>query len=236
MLFRLLMLMLCFVSVGLQASEEPRAIIEPRENPQDTQSQEELAKRVDDEQGAAAELCLNNLLGQLQKETLANMMKLIDNRVVKYLYTRDWTGNYLQLWDGSLWNVDPCDAYIARSWYTTDRLYITTIDSDPYNQFYIFNIEDSSYVRANYYAPPYAYSPYLQYISSIDYYSGYVYLNDGTVWSVDSWDMQRLEGWLPGDVVISAVNNLSSYLYPYQLINLNVNTSYGKSVVRACFN
>jgi hypothetical protein len=92
------------------------------------------------------------------------------------------------------------------------------------------NLETGTSVDANLYLNPLYNGVFTRYILEIDRVLGRVYLNDGTYWDVDFWDYSRLDSWLRNDTVIIGVNNSSSILYPYTLINVNVNASYGKSV------
>lgn len=175
-------------------------------------------------------LNLNKTAAMVEKKAFGSNFIFIDARIPQYIFARDWTGLFVELSDRSIWNVDPFDDYIVRGWHPSDRIYLTPYESlfSSY-QFKMINIEDgtSALVNLN------TYPAFIRTIAHIDRYARSILLSDGTIWNVDTWDDSRLAYWYVNDTVIFGVNNWDSFFYPYVLINLNVNTPQGKSLVHA---
>lgn len=166
-----------------------------------------------------------------EKKRFGSFVYYLDYRVQNKIWTLDYNGSFIELWDGSVWTVIPEDRYLASHWFVTDRLYVVP----DFYQFKIVNMENGTYVHACMSANPLPNGVYTKKIVGIDYLFGRIILNDGTICQVDSWDYNRLENWLIYDTVIIGVNNWGSITYPYAIINANINTPSGKSVVYVKF-
>lgn len=134
-------------------------------------------------------------------------------------------GDTVELMDGSVWGVAPSDAYKTVYWSPTDLVIITPNHS--WFSAYAFRLTNQNTcesVEVNLHlgpiAPMYG-SYYTHWIVAIDYYHNFVYLEDGSIWNMSSFDSQVVNQWVTGDVVIIGVNDgwLSS-LKPNVLINV----------------
>ncbi len=136
------------------------------------------------------------------------------------------TGEVVELNDGSLWKVKPKDAPITLTWYDTDCIVIRPNKSILSSYTYkVWNCTTGQKVRANLLEGPYYDGFYTLWITGVDYFYNKVYLNDGSIWDMSSWDSDTVVFWFVGDTVIAGVNTdwLSKH-NPYMLINVNVNT------------
>lgn len=134
----------------------------------------------------------------------------------------------ISLEDGSLWVVPPSDVYITLSWLPSDLLVITPNHSwfSAYN-FKITNQNTGEAVLANLNLGPLYNGLYTRWIVAIDYYYNSVYLNDGSVWNMSSFDSDVVSKWLVNDTMIIGVNDgFFSYSNPNILINVNM-LNYG---------
>lgn len=190
------------------------------------------AEQCDEDLLAKIEVLENSLF--TEKKRFGSFVYYIDSRAQNKIWTLDYNGSFIELWDGSVWTINPQDRYISRNWYITDRLYVVPVDRHFY-QFKIVNMENGSYVYASMSANPLNNGVYTKKIIGIDRFFGRLILNDGTVCQVDTWDYSRVENWLIFDTIIVGINNWGSISYPYAIINTNINTPSGKSVVYVNF-
>lgn len=133
-------------------------------------------------------------------------------------------GDSVELEDGSVWTVYHGDMYKVQNWIATDVLVITPNHTwfSAYN-YKITNQSTGEAVVANMYLGPIYNSIYTHWILAIDYYYNNVYLEDGSVWSMSSFDSGTVSRWMVNDTVIIGVNDgwLSSSR-PNILINVNM--------------
>jgi hypothetical protein len=133
----------------------------------------------------------------------------------------------MELMDGSIWAINPNDAYKTMDWYTTD-LVVITLNHKWFSSydFRITNQTTGSSVQADLYLGPFdpAYgSPYTHWILGVDYYYNEVYLEDGSVWSMSGFDRSIVDNWIAGDTVIIGVNDgWLAGSNPNILINVNM--------------
>ncbi len=130
----------------------------------------------------------------------------------------------VELEDGSVWQVSPVDAAITRSWMPSDLVVITPNHSwfSSY-QFKITNQNTGQAVLANLTLGPIYNGLYTRWITAIDYYYSVVYLDDGSVWNMSTWDSGTVDKWEPNDTVIIGVSDgLFSSTHPNILINVNM--------------
>lgn len=138
-------------------------------------------------------------------------------------------GRTIELADGSIWAVNPSEAYITLGWlwqYNPDVMVITPNHS--YYSSYPFRLTNQvtgDSVAVDLDLGPIVSDPsgnsYARWIVDIDYYWDYVYLDDGSIWSMSSFDSSTIFNWRAGDIVIIGVNDgaLSSF-NPNILINI----------------
>lgn len=138
-----------------------------------------------------------------------------------------FSGQRVELMDGSLWQIAPSDAFIVVNWFATDLVVITPNHAwfSGYT-FCLTNQRSGESVSANLNLGPIdpAYgSLYTHWIVAIDDYYNRVYLEDGSIWSMSAFDSQIVSQWIVGDVVIIGVNDgwLSSS-NPNVLINVAI--------------
>lgn len=213
----------------LLANEE-RTVDEPIVN-----TQEMLTKiRAEQQDEALLSAIEFSYTSTLEKKNFGSYVYYVDKRIENKIWTHDTNGLFIELWDGSEWAIDPYYRHIACNWLLSDRLYIVPADTAHY-QFKLVNMEDGSTVFARMTANPIANGVYTRKIERVDRFFGRIILNDGTICNVDSWDYSRLDYWIRDDTVLIGVNNWGSVVYPYAIINANVNTPRGKSVVYVNF-
>lgn len=130
----------------------------------------------------------------------------------------------IELEDGSIWVYHPADAYVTVGWLPTDLIVITpnhTIFSS--YDYRLTNQNTGTSVAVNLSMGPIYNGPATHWIQAIDYYSNIVYLEDGTIWKMSSFDSGIVGQWVINDTVIIGVNDswLSSSR-PNILINVNM--------------
>lgn len=128
----------------------------------------------------------------------------------------------VELEDGSHWEVAPGDTYTLRNWRREDSLVITPNYSwlSSYD-YYITNKNTNTYVNANLFVGPLAFGPYSHWITEIDHFRGYIYLENQMVWCVNPQDSHIFKDWAPKDHVIFGLSD--SWISPFDHILINVN-------------
>jgi hypothetical protein len=128
----------------------------------------------------------------------------------------------IRLEDGSFWQVPYFDRWMISHWVMEHRLYIT---ANPYSSYHfkIVNVDTNESVEANCLQKADYMSPFTRIIE----YAAYdgIRLNDGTFWSIDSFESPFFSNWLEGDRVIVGVNTgFDGYFFPYIIYNYNTNS------------
>jgi hypothetical protein len=137
-----------------------------------------------------------------------------------FLWDVGCAGDWLQLEDGSTWTVAYDVRYEVALWWPDDVVYIAPSMGYSGYRYMIINETRGVYVYVNPKVKPHQYGAYTKYIVSIDYISGHVYLNDGTIWYISSIDLHLLSHWFVNDTVIIGVNSkVDNYSSPFILIN-----------------
>lgn len=138
-----------------------------------------------------------------------------------------YLGDSIELMDGSIWSVSPSEAHKTINWFPSDLVVVSPNSTwfSPYS-FRLTNQQTGESAAANLYLgpiDPLYNSTYTHWIIGIDYYYNYVYLEDGSRWSMSSIDSSVIDQWMINDVVIIGINTgfLSSY-NPNILINVNM--------------
>jgi hypothetical protein len=143
---------------------------------------------------------------------------------VHNIIAKAWDSSWLELEDGSTWNIVNSQRYIIQNWYTTDVLYLTQNSWLSAYKYVIVNDTLGTQVEVNQYTCAILGGAYTRYVTSIDYTYGIATLNDGTVWIINSSDMSYLQNWLPGDTVTLGINSgWFKSESPYILVNGKVN-------------
>lgn len=130
----------------------------------------------------------------------------------------------IELEDGSIWLFHPSDSYITASWFPTDLIVITPNHSIFSSYDYrLTNQNTGTSVVVNLSMGPIYNAPFTHWIQAIDYYNNTLYLDDGSIWNMSSFDNGIVGQWLLNDTVIIGVNDgwLSSGR-PNILINVNM--------------
>lgn len=137
-----------------------------------------------------------------------------------------FVNNIVEFEDGSQWSVRPDHAYVTLSWHPSDIVAITPNHSwfSSYN-YTLTNQNTGEAVNANLYLGPIYNGPFTHWIAAIDYYNNIIYLEDGSRWSMSSFDSSIVYSWVLNDTVIIGVNDgLFSSSRPNILINVNTLT------------
>lgn len=138
-------------------------------------------------------------------------------------------GGTIQLEDFSVWAVNPNDSYKVFNWLTSDQLIVRPNSwwcSASY-PFIIENVETGSTIEVSLftYLNPVYHTVYNHVITGYDDYQRMFWLEDGTAWSVDSWDYST--NWKIGHTVIIGINTgFGSSVNPNILINANLSPQY----------
>lgn len=137
-------------------------------------------------------------------------------------------GDTVELTDGSMWRIHPSDTYKTITWFATDVVVITPNHSlFSFYDYRLTNQNTGESVACDLHLgpidPSYG-SIYTHWITGIDYYRNVLYLEDGSVWSMSTFDRSVISNWVPNDVVIIGVNDgWFSSANPNILINVNMN-------------
>jgi hypothetical protein len=137
-------------------------------------------------------------------------------------------GEFVELKDGSIWQVSPVFRYLTTTWQRDQTIEIKKSDNvrHPY---VLHNIDNEQVVQADLKQPP---SPSGQKKSeSAEYYQGsftlsstseqgdVLYLDNGSAWKVAPMDMYRSRNWKVNDRI--KVQKGDNILYQYRLQNLD---------------
>lgn len=140
----------------------------------------------------------------------------------QYPYSHSFTGDEVELYNGSVWFVHPWDRYKVMNWLSTDLIYIrpNTAWFSSY-KYVLENQVTGDIADVNLIAPPYLETLW---VLNVDINKGVAVLNDGTIWPLNSWDYSVYKKWLVGDRVVVGVNSPGRIgVYPYILINVEIN-------------
>lgn len=134
-------------------------------------------------------------------------------------------GDTVELEDGSIWKVCSNDTYKTLNWLTSDMIIIVPNDSIFSSHDYkLINLNTGAKVKVNLYLGPIYNGAYTHWIVAIDYLYREIYLEDGSIWKMSSFDQSIVNKWLPNDTVIIGINDgLFSGTNPNILINVNMN-------------
>jgi hypothetical protein len=136
--------------------------------------------------------------------------------VFHYPSTHATYGENITFNDGSRWAVHPYSRYIILAWNASDVVFIKPNTSWFSSYRYILsNQSTGDQVEVNLIGA----SNYLQLVS-IDFYNGILFLSDGSMWPMNTYDYSTYSNWHSYDRIIIGLNsyNRSPY-YTYIIIN-----------------
>lgn len=133
-------------------------------------------------------------------------------------------GEWIEIEDGSTWQINPWHMSKSGKWRTFDPLVITQntswVSSYPYR---IVNLVTDEAVEANLCLGPFHDNRHTCFIVAIDYVEQYLALSNQTQWYFSAWDAACLQEWRIGDAVIIGENANMFSLQKSILINVNLN-------------
>lgn len=132
--------------------------------------------------------------------------------------------------DGTVWNVASWDRWKTLNWFTTDTILV--MQNKYYFSSYKFmlvNQNTGDQVEVNMGLGPLYAGVYTHWVIAVDYLNCEVYLEDGSVWQIDSFDYGVINKWLINDTVIIGVNESGSLFHPNILINVNM-VNYARGI------
>jgi hypothetical protein len=138
------------------------------------------------------------------------------------VHSLQFSQKYIQIEDGSLWNVKPSDAKKLLYWSHQDPIVIS--QSSHWFSFYryeITNISLQESVEAELFLGPFETSIYTCFITAINYAIKTLSLSNGTYWQISWMDDATFLSWRISDAVIIGKN--SSFGPCGLLINVNTN-------------
>jgi hypothetical protein len=130
----------------------------------------------------------------------------------------------LQIEDGSMWQIDPYDAYKIRNWFANDPLIVTQNRSwfSTY-QYRIINQNTGYSIDVNLIEGPVLNGEYSRQIAALDTFRGEIVLTDNTRWTISRRDAYLLPTWERGDYIITGIN--SGWDSDYNCILIDVATN-----------
>lgn len=134
-------------------------------------------------------------------------------------------GQQVKLEDGTHWNIASPDVYATVTWSQDDTVVITANHSwfSFYRfDYYLNNTTRGSYVRANLDQSPIPFGAQSHWITSIDRYGGFIFLDDGTRWKVSSSDLYPFQEWAINDYVVFGKNDEWFASCPLIFINVRL--------------
>lgn len=132
-------------------------------------------------------------------------------------------GYTIELEDGSIWRVEPSDAYCVNDWSPFDDILIqpgSWLSFSP--NFYFYNVQTRSAITVTLKMGPFYDSPFTRWIIAINYATGEVWLDDGSHFWINVDDDTLFQDWRINDTIIIGNNSgMASYKWPNVLINVN---------------
>jgi len=145
---------------------------------------------------------------------------------VHYITTIFAFENRVEMEDGAVWTISRYDAPKLMRWLQDHPIIITQNHRwfSKYN-YRIVNQVTGESLEANLFQGPFLYGFYTRYIASLDLYSGYAFLNDGTQWRISPYDAFLFDQFRVNDVIIIGHNSGYDSSCQGLLINVNMNES-----------
>lgn len=124
------------------------------------------------------------------------------------LFNVSYDGGALELGDGSVWEVSWGDRYKTRDWNTQQTLLVAPNYSWFSNyKFKFINTETGETAKVNMTLGPLTSSLATHWIQHIDYYSGVIWLEDGSSWNMSWFDSNIVANFNVGDYVFIGTND-----------------------------
>lgn len=142
---------------------------------------------------------------------------------IHYPVAVSFTGDLIELEDGSVWAVRPCDAYKTLNWILGDTVFILPNDWFSIYSYRIVNQQTGAVVDVNLSQGPIYNCVYTHWIVGIDYWNEEIWLEDGSRWTITAFDYSTFKKWALNDTVIIGINDdYMSTTRPNILINVNM--------------
>jgi hypothetical protein len=142
---------------------------------------------------------------------------------IHYLYAYAWDFSWIELEDGTVWDVRWEDRNKITGWLLmSDNLYVTQGGWFSKNYYKIVNQSRGIEIEVDLKATPIVGGSFTRTVIYVDYKNGLITLNDGTIWNVLSNDNYLLSTgpWCVNDIVVVGLNSdWYSGSYPFILIN-----------------
>lgn len=135
-------------------------------------------------------------------------------------------GESVSIEDGSIFAVRGRDQWLVRGWPAGSLVTLAP------NHGHFFGLISSGYdlclvntdlnekVEVDLVAGPFLFGPESLWITGIDYYTGFLYLNDGSILEVDSFDRGLMSEWLLNEHVILGCNDGWHQQFPFMVVNV----------------
>jgi hypothetical protein len=132
--------------------------------------------------------------------------------------------DYLEIEDGSIWQIDPYEGYKLRNWLMNDPIMITQ-NREWFSsfQFRIINKGTGTSVKADLSQGPILDGDYSLQIAHVIHQTGEIVLSDESRWLISSRDFSPFYQFAIGDYIIVGVNSGWDSGCPFILINSNLN-------------
>ncbi|MDP1836476.1 MAG: hypothetical protein Q8K75_11205 [Chlamydiales bacterium] len=132
-------------------------------------------------------------------------------------------GYSVELEDGSIWRVEPSDAYYVAGWAPYHDVIILPGSWLSYSpNFYFYNVQTRQSVTVTMKMGPFYDSLFTRWILAINYGTGEVWLDDGSHFYITIDDNALFQEWRPNDTIIVGSNaGMAAYSWPNILINVN---------------
>ncbi len=131
------------------------------------------------------------------------------------------SGDEVTLMDGSVWKIRGWDRDQTRGWLATDEIIL--MPNTSFFSFYdyrLVNRQTGVEVEANMVLKPYLNAAYSFQITGFNDNYNYIYLSDGSVWSISPYDSSIYYDWMVGDIILIGANTgWDSNVRPNVLIN-----------------
>lgn len=119
-------------------------------------------------------------------------------------------GEYIQIQDGSEWQINPRDSFKLQRWKSGDKIEIVLNNGYFANKeytYYISNSDHGSSIQVNLFASPIVTNPYTHRLYTFDRAHNKICLEDGSRWQIAKEDLGIFETWNGGDLIIIVREN-----------------------------
>ena len=146
--------------------------------------------------------------------------------IIYYAIAVTPTGSEVTLIDGSVWQVRSWDKNLTLNWLATDEIII--LPNTSFFSLYdykLLNRVTGAEVEANMILQPLLGAAYTRQVTGFNDNYYYIYLTDGSVWEISSYDLSLYRSWMIGDIILIGANTgWDSNIRPNVLINATHHT------------